>query len=158
MTREEDEKIERFRSVVCDQLQGELSKIEKDRQQIVTELQEFASLLVVVRNMQNNKADKINIRTSLGHQVFVNAKLVIMVTTDRIKESAVRSLITIGSRGDRGVLLDANALRLLTALANALVLETLLRAAQYTQLDGRSTVVATDFQRILPSILLDFSM
>ncbi|VDM71329.1 unnamed protein product [Strongylus vulgaris] len=81
-----------------------------------------------------------------------------MVTTDRIKESAVRSLITIGSRGDRGVSLDASALRLLTALANALVLETLLRAAQYTQLDGRSTVVATDFQRILPSILLDFSM
>ncbi|KAL6740642.1 hypothetical protein Aduo_013982 [Ancylostoma duodenale] len=75
MTRQEDEKVELFRTVVCEQLQGELAKAQKDRQEILKELQEYASLLVVVRNMQANNAGKINIRTSLGHQVFVNAEL-----------------------------------------------------------------------------------
>ncbi|RCN52371.1 prefoldin subunit [Ancylostoma caninum] len=75
MTRQEDEKVELFRTVVCEQLQSELAKAQKDRQDILKELQEYASLLVVVRNMQANNAGKINIRTSLGHQVFVNAEL-----------------------------------------------------------------------------------
>ncbi|CAJ0600838.1 unnamed protein product [Cylicocyclus nassatus] len=81
-----------------------------------------------------------------------------MVATSHIKESAIRSLITIGSRGKRKLTLDANALRLLTALANALASETLLRAAQRGQQDGHSVVVAADLLRILPSVLLDFAV
>ncbi|KAK5968790.1 hypothetical protein GCK32_002736 [Trichostrongylus colubriformis] len=75
MSRKEDEEVERFRTVVSEQLLGQFKEAHKDRQEILRELQEYASLLVVIRNMQNNKADKINIRASLGHQVFVNAEL-----------------------------------------------------------------------------------
>ncbi|CAJ0600839.1 unnamed protein product [Cylicocyclus nassatus] len=75
MTQQEDEKIERFRSIVSGQLQDELAKLGKDRQQILVELQDYAALLVVVRNLQMKKSSKVNIRTSLGHQVFVNAEL-----------------------------------------------------------------------------------
>ncbi|ETN71604.1 hypothetical protein RB195_001415 [Necator americanus] len=82
-----------------------------------------------------------------------------MVATNHVKESAVRSLITIGSRGKKKpTSVDANALRLLTALANILASETLLRAAQSARRDGRSTVVAADFLRVFPSILLDLSV
>ncbi|EYB91109.1 hypothetical protein Y032_0210g2135 [Ancylostoma ceylanicum] len=82
-----------------------------------------------------------------------------MVATNHVKESAVRSLITVGCRGKtKPKSMDANAVRLLTALTNVLASETLLRAAQYAQREGRTMVVATDFQRVLPSILLDFSI
>ncbi|KAK6748770.1 hypothetical protein RB195_001415 [Necator americanus] len=75
MTIKDDEEVEHFRTVVCEQLRGELMKGERNRQEILKELQEYASLLVVVQNMQRNKDDKISIRTSLGHQLFVNAEV-----------------------------------------------------------------------------------
>nr|CDJ89374.1 Prefoldin alpha domain containing protein [Haemonchus contortus] len=75
MSREDDMEVERFRTVVSDQFLGQLKEAKDDRQEILRELQEYAALLVVIHNMQNNKADKINIRASLGHQVFVNAEL-----------------------------------------------------------------------------------
>lgn len=67
--------IEWFRTAVYDRLKGELVEAQKHREDVLRELQEYAALLVVVRNMQKNSAEKINIRTSLGHQVFVNAEL-----------------------------------------------------------------------------------
>ncbi|KAJ1352862.1 hypothetical protein KIN20_009346 [Parelaphostrongylus tenuis] len=74
MSKDSDE-VERFRTVVYDRLKGELAEAQKHQKDIHRELQEYAALLVVVRNLQNNSAEKINIRTSLGHQVFVNAEL-----------------------------------------------------------------------------------
>ncbi|VDO24309.1 unnamed protein product [Haemonchus placei] len=185
MSREDDMEVERFRTVVSDQLLGQLKEAKDDRQEILRELQEYAALLVVIHNMQNNKADKINIRASLGHQVFVNAELdkrdtiivklcgdlfaelkleraEIFVTEkldvlrkradfclelvskieatmnfimaavaflavqnmapgNHVKESAVRSLITIGCRDNaKPKSIDPKAIRLLTALTNAL--------------------------------------
>ncbi|VDP00459.1 unnamed protein product [Heligmosomoides polygyrus] len=69
------EEVERFRKLVSEQLLGELQKAHDDRKELLRELQEYASLLVVVRNMKINKADKVNIRASLGHQVFLNAEV-----------------------------------------------------------------------------------
>ncbi|KAK6059860.1 prefoldin subunit [Cooperia oncophora] len=182
MSRKEDVSIERFRTVVSEDLLNQLREAQNSRQEILRELQEYASLLVVVRNMKNKKAEKINIRASLGHQVFVNAELdkkdtVIvklggdlfaelkleraeifvtekldvlrkkadlclelaskieatmkfimatvashaMVASNHIKESAVRSLITIGCRGKvKPKSIDPNTIRLMTALTNAL--------------------------------------
>ncbi|KAE9421425.1 hypothetical protein Angca_001947 [Angiostrongylus cantonensis] len=82
-----------------------------------------------------------------------------MVAANYIKESAVRSLITIGCRGKtKPKSVDSNALRLLTTLTSTLTLETLLRAAHCAKAEGRSAVTLDDFRRVLPSILLDFSV
>lgn len=46
------EEVERFRKLVSEQLLGELQKAHDDRKELLRELQEYASLLVVVRNMK----------------------------------------------------------------------------------------------------------
>ncbi|KAJ1352861.1 hypothetical protein KIN20_009345 [Parelaphostrongylus tenuis] len=82
-----------------------------------------------------------------------------MVAANHIKESAVRSLITIGCRGKtKPKSVDPNALRLLTTLTNVLTSEILLRAANSAKASGRSTVTLDDFRRVLPGVLLDFSI
>ncbi|VDL65154.1 unnamed protein product [Nippostrongylus brasiliensis] len=65
---DDDKEVEWFRTVVSERLLGQLKQAEHDRTEILRELQEYASLL-------NNKSDPINIRTSLGHQVFVNGEV-----------------------------------------------------------------------------------
>ncbi|WKY03471.1 hypothetical protein Q1695_004880 [Nippostrongylus brasiliensis] len=81
-----------------------------------------------------------------------------MTIKNHVKESAVRSLITVGCRGRaKPKSVDADALRLLTALANALTSEALLRAAEHARSEGRSKVTLGDLQQVLPGILLDFS-
>ncbi|WKY03470.1 hypothetical protein Q1695_004879 [Nippostrongylus brasiliensis] len=72
---DDDKEVEWFRTVVSERLLGQLKQAEHDRAEILCELQEYASLLVVIQNMQSNKSDPINIRTSLGHQVFVNGEV-----------------------------------------------------------------------------------
>uniref|UniRef100_A0A7I4YID0 Centromere protein X n=1 Tax=Haemonchus contortus TaxID=6289 RepID=A0A7I4YID0_HAECO len=81
-----------------------------------------------------------------------------MAPGNHVKESAVRSLITIGCRDNaKPKSIDPNAIRLLTALTNALTTETLFRAAQHARREGRSLVTLSDLQHTLPSIMLDFS-
>ncbi|KJH49875.1 prefoldin subunit [Dictyocaulus viviparus] len=71
----DSEKVEHFRTTVLDRLNAELSDVLKHRDDIIREIQEYAALLVVVQNIESNKSGKINIRTSLGHQLFVDAEL-----------------------------------------------------------------------------------
>ncbi|CAP23016.1 Protein CBG01590 [Caenorhabditis briggsae] len=78
--------------------------------------------------------------------------------TMHIKQSTVRSILTVARRGKKRLNLDSDALAVLTALINLLAQETIARTCQTAANTGDRHVTRDHLKRIIAQIMLDFAV
>ncbi|CAL2041029.1 unnamed protein product [Caenorhabditis brenneri] len=78
--------------------------------------------------------------------------------TMHIKQSTVRSMLTVARRGKKRINLEPDALAAVAALINILAQETFARAAQSAANTGDRKVTREHLRKIIAQIMLDFAV